>query len=151
MPYWKLYYHIVWGTKDRLPLIEPDYEADLYRAIVAKAQELESIVHAVGGTQDHIHLAVSVPPKVAMAPFIGAIKGNSSHFVNHVVQPGFQFNWQDEYGVLSFSEKNLSASVKNIHNQKKHHVDGSVVGAMELFLPMGDSINPESPGDQSPG
>ncbi len=112
-------------------MIESDFEADLYRVISAKAQDFGSIVHAIGGTQDHIHLAVSVPPKVSLAEFIGAVKGNSSHFVNHVVQPGFQFNWQREYGVFSFGEKNLPLIVKYIHNQKQHHADGSIIEAMK--------------------
>ena len=44
MPYWRLYYHFVWGTKERLPLIEAKFEAELYRVIAAKAQELGGVV-----------------------------------------------------------------------------------------------------------
>ena len=133
MPYWRLFYHVVWGTKDRLPLIETAFEADLYRVIAAKTQDLDGIVHALGGTEDHLHLAVSVPPKVALAEFIGEIKCSSSHFINHVIQPDFQFNWQRAYGVLSFGEKNLTTIVKYIHNQKQHHAEGSIFEAMENF------------------
>jgi hypothetical protein len=49
-----------------------------------------------------------------------------------VIQPGFQFKWQREYGVLSFGEKNLPSIVKYIHNQKQHHKGGSTLKAMEL-------------------
>ena len=76
-------------------------------------------------------MAVSVAPKVALAKFIGDVKGNSSHYVNHIVKPDFEFYWQDEYGVLSFGEKNLPAIVKYIHNQKQHHMDGTIIAAME--------------------
>ena len=41
--------------------------------------------------EDHIHLAVSVPPKIAAAAFIGEVKGNSSHFVNQIIEPDFGF------------------------------------------------------------
>ena len=64
MPYWQLYYHFIWGTKNRLPLIDAALEPDLYRAVAAKAQVLGGFVHAVGGVEDHVHLAVSVPPKI---------------------------------------------------------------------------------------
>ena len=131
MPYWKLYYHFIWGTKKRLPLIDPAFEDELYHAIVAKAKKMDGFVHAIGGTEEHVHLAVSVPPKVAPAKFIGDVKGNSSHYVNYVIKPDFEFYWQDEYGVLSFGEKNLSAIVKYIHNQKQHHADGTIIAAME--------------------
>ena len=131
MPYWKLYYHFIWGTKNRLPLIDSAFEAELYRAIAAKVQALDGFVHAIGGIEEHVHLAVSVPPKVAPAKFIGDVKGNSSHYVNHVIKPDFEFYWQDEYGVLSFGEKNLSTIVMYIHNQKQHHAAGTLIAAME--------------------
>lgn len=131
MPYWKLYYHFIWGTKNRLPFIESAFEPDLYRAIAAKAQDFGGFVYALGGIEDHVHLAVSVPPKIAPAKFVGDVKGNSSHFVNHVIKPDFEFYWQDEYGVLSFGEKNLPSVVRYIHNQKQHHAEGTLIPAME--------------------
>ena len=131
MPYWKLLYHFIWGTKERLPVILPTFESDLYRTIAAKVKELDGTTYAIGGIIDHIHLAVSVPPKIAVAKFVGEIKGNSSHYINHIVKPDIEFYWQDEYGVLSFGEKNLSAVVRYIQNQKRHHADGSLIAAME--------------------
>ena len=131
MSYWKLYYHFIWGTKNRSPLIDSTLEPELYRAIAAKAQDMGGFVHAIGGMEDHAHLAVSIPPKIAPAKFIGDVKGNSSHYVNHVIKPDFEFYWQDEYGVLSFGEKNLSAVVRYIQNQKQHHADGTLIAEME--------------------
>lgn len=131
MPYWKLYYHFIWGTKERLPTILPAFESDLYRTIAAKVKELDGTTYAIGGIIDHIHLAVSVPPKIAVAKFVGEVKGNSSHYINHIIKPDVEFYWQDEYGVLSFGEKNLSAVVRYIQNQKRHHADGSLIAAME--------------------
>ena len=58
MPYWQLYYHFIWGTKNRLPLIDSALEPDLYRAIVAKAQGLGAFVHAIGGMEDLISLCL---------------------------------------------------------------------------------------------
>jgi REP element-mobilizing transposase RayT len=131
MPYWKLYYHFVWGTKNRLPLIDSSFEEDLYKAIVAKVKDMEGYLHAISGINDHVHIAVSIPPKLALSKFIGDVKGNSSHFVNHVIKPDFEFYWQSEYGVLSFGEKNLSTVVAYIHNQKEHHAKGTLISAME--------------------
>jgi putative transposase len=136
MPYSKLYYHFIWATKERLPLIEPAFELDLYRAIAAKVQKMDGFVHAIDGTTDHLHLATSFPPKLAPAHFIGEVKGNASHFINHVTKPDFEFHWQDEYGVLTFGEKNLSAVVRYIQNQKKHHADGTVIAALEIDSPL---------------
>ncbi len=95
-------------------MISRAWEAWLHRVIVAKARELGATVLAVGGTDDHIHLAVSVPPRVALSTFIGQVKGNSSHFVNHVVHPGMTFAWQDEYGVVSSDRRRVKTVVSHL-------------------------------------
>jgi REP element-mobilizing transposase RayT len=69
MSYWKLYYHFIWSTKNRMPLIDSALEPELYRAIAAKAKDMGGFVHAIGGTTDHAHLAVSILPKIAPAKF----------------------------------------------------------------------------------
>ena len=132
MSFYRLFYHFVWGTKERLPLIEPGFERELYRVMVSKVVEFEGIVHALGGTQDHVHLAATFPPKYSISRFIGEVKGSGSHYINHVIEPGFLFRWQEEYGVLSFAEKNLPAIVRYINNQKKHHAEGSLQPMLEL-------------------
>ncbi len=133
MPYWKLYYHFIWGTKNRMPFIDSALEPQLYRAMAAKTQEMGGFVHAIGGIEDHVHMAVSVPPKIAPAKFIGDVKGNSSHYINHMIKPDFEFHWQDEYGVLSLGEKNLTAVIRYIHNQKQHHAHSTLISTMEMM------------------
>jgi putative transposase len=122
--YNRFFYHFIWGTKNREPIILPEFEAELYSLIAAKAIEL-------GGIDDHVHLAATVPPKIAVARFIGEVKGNSSHAINHVIKPHYNFYWQNEYGVLSFAEKNLAGIVQYIHDQKQHHAKGTINPAME--------------------
>ena len=131
MPYWRLFYHFVWGTKHGEPLIDPQFEQGLYRAIGAKVADLGGILHAVGGISDHVHLAVSVPPKTALSTFIGQVKGSSAHFVNHEIRPGYAFYWQDEYGVVSFGERQLSWVVRYVRDQAQHHAQGSALGRLE--------------------
>jgi REP element-mobilizing transposase RayT len=135
MPYWSLYYHFVWSVKYRLPHILPSFEKQLHGAVAAKAIELGGVVHAVGGMEDHLHLAVSAPPKISLSRFVGEIKGNSSHFVNHVIEPDLEFYWQEEYGVVSFGEKDLSYVVRYVHNQRNHHCNGTEIDKLEMFSP----------------
>ena len=131
MPYHKLYYHFIWATKRREPIILPEFEANLHNIIVTKTVEMGGIVHALDGIEDHVHLATSLPPKIAPSTFIGEIKGNSSHFVNHTILPGFKFYWQSEFAVLSFAERNLPAIVRYIKNQKQHHAQNTLNDALE--------------------
>jgi REP element-mobilizing transposase RayT len=124
---------MVWSTKDREPLIQPEFEADLHNVIAGKAQELGAFVYAVGGIEDHAHLVASVPPSISLAEFIGQVKGNSSHFVNHVPAPTMHFAWQAEYGVVSFGGKQLDFVVKYVKNQRKHHLEGQVIPFLERY------------------
>ena len=132
MPYWRLFYHIVWGTKHRLPLIEPTWESELSGYIRGKAIALECIPHAINGMPDHMHVAISIPPKLALATTIGQLKGASSHHVNQRYMHG-TFAWQAEYGILSVSERSLPRVVDYIKNQKKHHAEHRLDMSMENF------------------
>jgi putative transposase len=134
VPYWRLFYHFVWGTKNRLPLIAIEWENSLHNVIAAKATELSAFVHAVGGIEDHVHLVVSVPPKIALSTFIGQVKGNSSHFVNHELDVGVYFAWQAEYGVVSFGGRMLDMVVRYAKDQRRHHRDGTVMAMLERFV-----------------
>jgi putative transposase len=138
MPYWRLFYHFVWGTKNREPLIAPQWEEALHNAIAAKATELGAFVHAVGGIEDHVHLVVSVPPKIALSTFIGQVKGNSSHFVNHGLDADTHFAWQAEYGVVSFGEKMLDMVAQYAKNQRQHHADGTTIAMLERVASPGE-------------
>jgi putative transposase len=133
VPYCSLYYHIVWSTKHRLPLIETTWEEELYGYMRGKALALECRVYAINGTTDHTHVAISIPPKLAVATLVGHLKGASSHRVNELFVPHKSFAWQSEYGAFTFSEKSLSNVVNYVNNQKKHHADKNLNRAFESF------------------
>ena len=132
MPLWRLFYHVSWGTKNRLDLINHAWEKDLYGYIWGKATALECIPHAIGGTSDHIHVVISIPPKLPVATLIGQLKGASSHHINKKYASG-SFMWQTEYGVFSFSEKALTAIVDYVNHQKEHHADNKLKVEMETI------------------
>ncbi|MBC8333949.1 MAG: IS200/IS605 family transposase [Anaerolineales bacterium] len=130
MPLWRLFYHIVWGTKNREEFISPAWESDLYGYLWGKATALECIPHAIGGMPDHIHVVISILPKLSVAKTIGHLKGASSHHINQNYMNG-PFAWQAEYGVFSFSEKALPKIVAYVNNQKKHHAENTLNIKME--------------------
>lgn len=131
MAYWRLYYHLVWATKERLPLITAEREARLYPYIVAKADSLGCIIHAIGGIEDHIHVVVSIPPKLAIADFVKNIKGSSAHYLNQHLPAAEKFAWQEGYGVFSLGSKQLQRAVAYVNNQKIHHLQGTAIASLE--------------------
>ena len=127
---WRLYYHAVWGTKNRLALIHPAWEKDLYDYIWRRAITLDCIPRAIGGMPDHMHVVISIPPQLSIAALIVQLKGASLHHVNETYADG-SFQWQAEYGIVSFSESSLPALVEYVDSQKKHHAANTLIHAME--------------------
>ncbi|HQY30716.1 MAG TPA: IS200/IS605 family transposase [Thermomicrobiales bacterium] len=127
MSYWRCHYHLIWTTKNRMSAITPDREHIVGRCIKSLSLEHGIRVHAVGMVEDHVHVALSIPPRHAVADIVQSIKGLSSREIRkHAAGtddgwPG----WQSEYGVLTFGEQSLDRIVSYVRNQRAHHADGS--------------------------
>lgn len=67
MTYWRLHYHIIWSTRDRETSLTPEREKMFYSVLYKKAEELDLKVHAAGNVTDHVHIVVSIPPKLSIA------------------------------------------------------------------------------------
>jgi putative transposase len=82
---------------------------------------------------DHLHLAVSIPPKVAIADIVRRLKSASSLIVNRAEGEGEKgrFAWQAEYGVISLGERSLPDVVAYVRNQRAHHADRTVRSSYE--------------------
>ncbi|HSH83350.1 MAG TPA: IS200/IS605 family transposase [Herpetosiphonaceae bacterium] len=133
MPYYRLYYHIVWATKERLPLITPINQTAIHGAIVSKAHELKVLVHALNSMFDHVHLLATIPPAVSIATFVGQVKGSASHLAGHLAtgSDGVPFAWQAEYGVVTVSERHVPFVVDYIHHQQQHHAENRLNRTLE--------------------
>ncbi len=138
MSFWRNYYHITWSTKNRLPLIRTEFEGQLFNYIVKKAAELEVFVFALNGTQDHIHIVVSIPPKHSVAEVVKLLKGASAHYINHNIQTMDQFAWQRGYGCLSIGEKQRPIAEEYVRNQKSHHARETFIGWLEQSIDKDD-------------
>ena len=125
MPYCRLYYHVVWGTKYRESIITLDIEPLLFDFIRSKAIGLGGIVYALNGTKDHIHLLVHIPRTIPLAQFIGKIKGTASAKLNKSGFGDGHFYWQTGYSVFTISEKIVPVISKYVENQKFHHAAGT--------------------------
>jgi putative transposase len=132
MPYWRAFYHLVWSTKKREPLIGPEEEQLIRRSFQLTFDDLRAIPHAVGVMPDHVHVALSFPPKHSGADIVQHLKGASAHAVNHRRSESSlaHFAWQEGYGLLMFGEKALKDVVTYVENQLSRHANN------DLWLPM---------------
>ena len=70
--------HMVFSTKDREPLIVPQVKPELLRYLGGLAGKLKGKAYGINGTEDHVHMLVSLPPVVSIADALRFIKPNSS-------------------------------------------------------------------------
>ena len=81
--YSEIHLHITWHTKNSAPLITTAIETPLYRWLRGRIlQSAGVLLHAIGGTEDHLHMAVTAPPTLLLSDWIGELKGASAHYVS---------------------------------------------------------------------
>jgi REP element-mobilizing transposase RayT len=125
-PYTQLYYHLLWATYDRLPLIRPDGEDRLQASIRAKLQELRCETIALGGVEDHVHCVCRVPPSLSISHVVQQVKGASSHLMTHEIGERESFRWQGSYAAFTLPRNAVPAVRDYVLRQKEHHASGSL-------------------------
>ncbi len=116
-----LYYHIVFATKQRRPLLRGEALARTCQYLGGIARKLDGQILLGGGMPDHIHIAAAIPATTAVADFVRLIKTNSSAWI-HQELPGLrEFAWQDGYSAFSVSPSVLAQVMRYIEGQAEHH------------------------------
>ena len=139
--YSEIYLHLTWHTKLSRPMLSGnDVEAMTYRMLREKAAALGDIlVHDIGGTETHVHLAISIEPTVTISEMVGSLKGYSSHEVNRRSGMGKKLlEWQTGYGVVSFGTKDLPWVLEYVRNQKEHHASNRAQDRLERITKFDD-------------
>jgi putative transposase len=131
--YSEIHLHLVWHTKLSLPLLTPQVEAATHHYLRGKLINTPgAFVHEVGGTETHVHVAVTIAPTILISDLVGQLKGASAHEVNQKLGQGRKLlEWQGGYGVVSFGTKDLEWVKAYIRNQREHHAQGKVYDRLE--------------------
>ena len=119
MSYTNFLYHIVFGTKGRLPLISNDLKPRLHEYLGGTVRGLGGIAFEINGMNDHIHILAKVPPTVKFSDFMRDLKSNTSKWVNESNTK--KFAWQRRYGAFTVSESQFEIVRNYIRNQESHH------------------------------
>jgi putative transposase len=139
--------HITWHCKDNSPMLTTQVEPLAHRIIKERLVHMPRVfVHETGGTETHVHIAVTVPPTLTISEFIGQLKGASSHDVNEqFALRGNVLQWQAGYGVVSFGNRDLEWVKQYIRNQREHHASGKAVDRLERITEIEDPVPSRNP------
>ena len=94
MSYISSYYHCVFSTKERRPLLPSGLSERLwpYLGGIARQNRMKAI--AVGGMPDHVHILLFLPSTLSIAKALQLIKGGSSKWVHDNFPEHWRFGWQ---------------------------------------------------------
>ncbi len=92
--------------------------AEVFRSI---CEEIGVRLISVGGGDDHIHLAVNIPPALAVSEAVKMLKGKSAYLLRRTV-PGYEdFKWQPGYYASTAYYPDIGRLLRYIKNQRRHH------------------------------
>src|SRR5689334_17685119 len=90
-PYAQNVVHVVFSSKGREKIIHQELRTRLWDYAKGICRNLGVYVHCIGGTEDHIHLLIEVPPVLTLSKAVATIKANSSRWASN---EGVKFAWQ---------------------------------------------------------
>ncbi len=129
-----LKYHIVFGTKSRLPYITEALEPRLYSYIGGIIADKRGVLIEINGLPDHVHVLASLRPGIALSEMVQRIKGGSSRWVNEHGLCQEVFGWQTGYAAFSVSESRIPVVRRYIRRQKEHHRSKTFDQELKRFL-----------------
>jgi putative transposase len=113
--------HLVFSTKDRMPLLSPDLRSQLHAYLATVARHGDGECYRVGGVADHVHLTIRLSRTVAVADLVSELKTSSTKWLKDHFPALLKFSWQRGYASFSVGPKDLDALLAYIDGQEEHH------------------------------
>ncbi len=113
--------HIIFSTKDRMRVIKPDIEEELFAYIGGILRDQGAQPIKIGGAEDHLHIFCGLPRTITIGRLLEEIKKCSSKWIKTKGPEYRRFSWQGGYGIFSVGESGIENVKKYIANQKTHH------------------------------
>jgi len=139
-----LYYHFVWATHSREPLIAREWRPELLNIINEEVKLRGGVPLRHNAMPDHVHLVARLSPTVLISDFVGKVKGATSFRVNRHIGPRFKLQWQEGYGVLSLRSADLEKVCHYVDDQEEHHRTRKTSVLLEIVEADGDWPEDES-------
>jgi putative transposase len=119
-----LHYHLVFSTKDRVPMIHSEWRNDLHSYLGGIVKKLEGTPLKIGGIEDHVHLLIGLKATHCLADVLRDIKKGSSEWVHNELSRKM-FSWQPGYAAFTVSPTSLRSVSSYIEKQEEHHKNKS--------------------------
>ena len=126
--------HIVFSTKNRVPVILPEIEMELFPYLGQICNNQKCPVILINGTSNHVHILCAMSRTVAIADLVEELKTGSSKWIKTKSKDLLRFSWQNGYGVFSVDWRNTNEIKAYIAGQKEHHARVTFEDEYRVFL-----------------
>ena len=136
---WRCKYHIVFAPKYRRKEIYGDKKKEIGKILRMLCEWKGVEIIEANACKDHIHMLVSIPPKMSVSGFVGFLKGKSSlmifeKFANLKYKYGNRHFWCRGYYVDTVG-KNKKAIEEYIKNQQNEDMIADQISIKEYTDP----------------
>ena len=142
---WRCQYHIVFAPKYRRQVIYQEIKADIGQILRKLCEQKGVEIIEANACPDHIHMMVSIPPKLSVAEFMGYLKGTSSLMIfdrhaNLKYKDGSRHFWARGYYVDTVG-RNKKVIEEYIKNQLQEDIAADQITLKEYIDPFTGSKN----------
>lgn len=138
--YTQIFIHYVFAVQNRLCLISPKWEGQLYKYMSGIIEKHGHKLYVINGMPDHVHSIISMNPKQAPSDLMYHIKRSSSLWINENRFVSGKFSWQEGFGGFSLGRAQLKDKINYVNQQKEHHKIATFQEEYQLFLKENDII-----------
>lgn len=140
---WNCKYHIVFAPKYRRMVVYGKLRAEVGRILRELCERKGVEILEATACPDHIHMLVSIPPKMAVSEFVGYLKGKSSLIIferhaNLKYQYGNRHFWYKGYYVSTVGA-NKEIIQKYIRNQLEEDMIADNINLKEYKDPFSET------------
>ena len=134
----KNFVHLVFVTKYRRRVFTYSMIERLKELFTETCQQMDVELIEFGAEDDHVHIMLNVPPKIAISNLVAKLKGKSSYFLRREFAEQLQKKlwgnnlWSSSYCVVSAGGAPLDVVKQYIANQRTPTSDINVAKSKKL-------------------
>ena len=119
--YHQVYLQIVFAVKYRDSVIKKTWRPTHLGVIGTLVNDTGCKTIIINGVEDHIHCLLGLKPVVSISELVKTVKAKSSKYINDHNLTKIRFEWQEGYGVFSYSHSQITNVYQYISKQEEHH------------------------------
>ena len=119
--YHQVYLQFIFAVKYRNAVLDKKWRSTVFGVIGNLINETGYKTIIVNGVEDHVHCFLGLKPVVSISELMKTVKAKSSKYINDHQLTKARFEWQEGYGVFSYSHSQIDQVFHYITNQEEHH------------------------------